>query len=268
MAILGIKEREKTFLQDAPISLSSLFIDAVNGVVAACVPIPLATHKDWGLRWRTQSQPSGVRADPRSVITSQVAKKEVLMHSRFWRWAPLGRESVAPQNRVLSHSQHLCEVVLHRLNSAYLQVQDANAETDCVSNSISGLICHGRSEGCIFSYKSGWGTAEWKWICSSRKPGRPTVPSGSPSHLQLHQGWIPWCRCGRGCCTPSPWSLCSREFQQWFVRTVFEPSVSPGRLHWEIPTRKDLLSQIQGLINHSRPEIWKLWVWPLRGTCS
>lgn len=47
MAILGIKEREKTFLQDAPILLSSLFIDAVNGVVAACVPIPLATHKDW-----------------------------------------------------------------------------------------------------------------------------------------------------------------------------------------------------------------------------
>ncbi len=34
---------------------------------------------------------------------------------------------------------------------------------------------------------------------------------------------------------------------------------------WEIPNRRDLLSQLQGRIWHPQPEIWKLWVWPIRG---
>ncbi len=34
---------------------------------------------------------------------------------------------------------------------------------------------------------------------------------------------------------------------------------------WEIPIRQDLLSQLQGRIWHPQPELWKLWVWPIRG---
>ncbi len=34
---------------------------------------------------------------------------------------------------------------------------------------------------------------------------------------------------------------------------------------WEIPIRRDLLSQLQGRIWHPQPELWKLWVWPIRG---
>ncbi len=34
---------------------------------------------------------------------------------------------------------------------------------------------------------------------------------------------------------------------------------------WEIPIRRDLLSQLQGKIWHSQPELWKLWVWPIQG---
>ncbi len=33
---------------------------------------------------------------------------------------------------------------------------------------------------------------------------------------------------------------------------------------WEIPIRRDLLSQLQGKIWHPQPELWKLWVWPIR----
>ncbi len=34
---------------------------------------------------------------------------------------------------------------------------------------------------------------------------------------------------------------------------------------WEIPIRRDLLSQPQGKIWHPQPELWKLWVWPIQG---
>jgi hypothetical protein len=34
---------------------------------------------------------------------------------------------------------------------------------------------------------------------------------------------------------------------------------------WQIPLRRDLLSQAEGTIFHPHPELWKLWVWPLRG---
>lgn len=46
------------------------------------------------------------------------------------------------------------------------------------------------------------GTAERKWTCLSLR-SQPTVPSGSPLHLQLHWGWMGWYRCDRGfVCTP------------------------------------------------------------------
>ncbi len=37
---------------------------------------------------------------------------------------------------------------------------------------------------------------------------------------------------------------------------------------WEIPVRRNLLSQAEGTLVHPRPELWKLWVWPLRGHSS
>ncbi len=33
---------------------------------------------------------------------------------------------------------------------------------------------------------------------------------------------------------------------------------------WEVPVRRDLLSQAEGMILHPCLELWKLWVWPLR----
>ena len=35
---------------------------------------------------------------------------------------------------------------------------------------------------------------------------------------------------------------------------------------WQIPLRRDLLSQAGGTLFHPRPELWGLWVWPLRGS--
>ncbi len=49
--------------------------------------------------------------------------------------------------------------------------------------------------------------------------------------------------------------------QTWFselVPLLYRPP-------WEIPIRRDLLSQLQGRIWHPQPEIWKLWVWPIQG---
>ncbi len=37
------------------------------------------------------------------------------------------------------------------------------------------------------------------------------------------------------------------------------------RSPWEIPIRRDLLSQLQSRISHPQPELWKLWVWPIQG---
>ncbi|XP_053092882.1 LOW QUALITY PROTEIN: uncharacterized protein LOC113526632 [Pangasianodon hypophthalmus] len=47
----------------------------------------------------------------------------------------------------------------------------------------------------------------------------------------------------------------------WFSDLISLLDGSP----WEIPVRRDLLSQAGGDILHPRPELWKLWVWPLRG---
>ncbi len=45
----------------------------------------------------------------------------------------------------------------------------------------------------------------------------------------------------------------------WFLDLISLLDGSP----WEIPVRRDLLSQAG--IYHPRPKLWKLWVWPLRG---
>ncbi|XP_067305338.1 uncharacterized protein [Pseudorasbora parva] len=37
---------------------------------------------------------------------------------------------------------------------------------------------------------------------------------------------------------------------------------------WEIPVRRDLLSEARGSVLHPRPELWRLWAWPLRGPSS
>ncbi|XP_059409232.1 uncharacterized protein LOC132143098 [Carassius carassius] len=47
----------------------------------------------------------------------------------------------------------------------------------------------------------------------------------------------------------------------WFSDLISLLDGSP----WEIPVRRDLLSQVEGTIVHPRPELWKLWVWHLRG---
>ncbi len=50
----------------------------------------------------------------------------------------------------------------------------------------------------------------------------------------------------------------------WFSDLISLLDGSP----WEIPVRRDLLSQVGGTLVHPRPELWKLWVWPLRGHSS
>ena len=49
--------------------------------------------------------------------------------------------------------------------------------------------------------------------------------------------------------------------QPWFAELVSLIVGSP----WEIPLRQDLLSQARGMIWHPRPDLWKLWAWPLSG---
>lgn len=52
--------------------------------------------------------------------------------------------------------------------------------------------------------------------------------------------------------------------QVWFLDLMSLLDGSP----WEIPFRRDLLSQVGGNIYHHSLEIWNLWVWPLRGINS
>ncbi len=55
----------------------------------------------------------------------------------------------------------------------------------------------------------------------------------------------------------------------WLGRVWFSDLISLLRgSTWEIPVRRDLLSQVEGTIFHPAQELWKLWVWPLRGTSS
>ncbi|XP_077061833.1 uncharacterized protein LOC143714498 [Siphateles boraxobius] len=50
----------------------------------------------------------------------------------------------------------------------------------------------------------------------------------------------------------------------WFADLISLLDGSP----LELPVRRDLLSQAGGTILHPRPELWKLWAWPLRGPSS
>ncbi len=47
----------------------------------------------------------------------------------------------------------------------------------------------------------------------------------------------------------------------WFSDLISLLDGSP----WEIPVRRDLLSQAGCTLVHPHPELWRLWVWPLRG---
>lgn len=49
----------------------------------------------------------------------------------------------------------------------------------------------------------------------------------------------------------------------WFSELSSLVEESP----WKILIKRDLLSQIQGRIWHPQPEIWRLWMWPIRGDC-
>ncbi|XDV51917.1 hypothetical protein PO909_020709 [Leuciscus waleckii] len=53
---------------------------------------------------------------------------------------------------------------------------------------------------------------------------------------------------------------------RWPTRVWFSDIVALlDGLPWQVPLRRDLLSQAGGTIFHPRPELWNLWVWPLRG---
>ncbi len=117
--------------------------------------------------------------------------------------------------------------------------------------------------------------ARLKWT-SLRLRRHCNVPSGSLWFLQLFWDWMLWCRLGRGfVCTlydgeSAPDGVCQLLVapfwlgQVWFSDLISLLDGSP----WEIPVRRDLLSQAAGTIVHPRPELWKLWVWPLRGHSS
>ncbi len=49
--------------------------------------------------------------------------------------------------------------------------------------------------------------------------------------------------------------------QSWFLDLV-SLSIEPP---WEIPLRHDRLTQARDTIWHPRPDLWRLWVWPLSG---
>ncbi len=50
----------------------------------------------------------------------------------------------------------------------------------------------------------------------------------------------------------------------WFSDLITLLDGSP----WEFPISRDLLSQAEGMILHPHPELWKMWVWPLRSLRS
>lgn len=50
-----------------------------------------------------------------------------------------------------------------KLYSVDLQLEDVDTKAYCVSNSIQGLVCHNRLEGCIFSHRDS--------ACSQEVPG-------------------------------------------------------------------------------------------------
>ncbi len=124
---------------------------------------------------------------------------------------------------------------------------------------------------------NGWSTPRWwsrfgrslvepRWTCLRLE--RPhNVPSGSLWLIQL-----PWCWPRLRLYTFPLISLLPEVLERvrrdkiprtgrpWFADLVGLLEDSP----WEIPVWRDLLSQAGGTIFYPRPELWKLWVWPLR----
>ncbi len=95
----------------------------------------------------------------------------------------------------------------------------------------------GRAEVDLFASRSGcFGSTGSIWL-------PPVVllrvRSDSVEHLLLVAPWWPT--------------------QSWFSDLI-SLSVGPP---WEIPLRHHLLTQAWGTIWHPRPDLWKLWVWPL-----
>ncbi len=115
------------------------------------------------------------------------------------------------------------------------------------------------------------------WICL-RLVRHRTVPSGSLWLIQLCWGWMLCYRLCRGfVCTPFPDRSAQRSSREsapgWGPSIVINP-YWPGRVWfsdlislldgsgWRIPVRRDLLSQVEGMIFHPCSELWKLWMWP------
>ncbi len=125
----------------------------------------------------------------------------------------------------------------------------------------------------------------WKPKTSQFLHGQHTHQACHPSVdvwiIQLRIGWMLWYRLGWGfICMPfhdRSAHMSSREStpewgpsiaitpfwlgQVWFSDLISLLDGSP----WEIPVRRVLLSQAEGMIFHPCSELWKLWVWPLRG---
>ncbi len=112
-----------------------------------------------------------------------------------------------------------------------------------------------------------------------------TPPRGTPVDLETLRG-----RTGRPVCLPEtslrkyafpPVSLLAqtlckvREYEEqvllvapywpnrtWFPKLMLLATAPP----WQIPLRRDLLSQRGGILWHPRPDLWNLHVWSLDGT--
>ncbi len=123
-------------------------------------------------------------------------------------------------------------------------------------------------------------SARHKWICLCLER-RLTFHSGSPSHIQLLSDWTRWPRLHLYAFPPIAFlpGVLERVRRDRVLLLLIAP-LWPGRVWFPdlislldgpplvLPIRKDLLSQAGGSIFHPQPELWKLWVWPLRGPSS
>ncbi len=149
--------------------------------------------------------------------------------------------------------------------------------------SVVGLLSF-RESSCWGLRSKSWGVKQiWRvwarmWIRLQLVRHR-TVPSGYLWFIQLY--WMLWYRLGRGfVCMPFPDHSAHRSSREsapgwgpsiakthsgralvWFSDLISLLDGSP----WGIPVRRDLLSLSAGMIFHPCLELWKLWVWLLRG---